>query len=29
MQWQMEKDVLTQAKHDLEEKYESISQKYN
>jgi len=29
MQWQMEKDVLTQTKHDLEEKYESISQKYN
>jgi molecular chaperone GrpE (heat shock protein) len=29
MQWQMEKDVLTQTKHDIEEKYESISQKYN
>lgn len=29
MQWQMERDVLSQTKHELEDKYDTICQKFN
>lgn len=29
MQWQMERDVLSQTKHELEDKYDNMCQKFN